>query len=94
MAIINMIHLPLNGVINVIAEDDQNIMCEAFPELPDMFIRFMAPFVKLKVLWGTIPNPEWAKEYGRLHSAQFDEWFPNAEEKKQFTEWFEANKTK
>jgi len=94
MAIVNMIHLPLNGIMNVIASDEKNLMCEIFPELPDMFIRFMRPFIKLKVLWGQIPNEEWVKEYGRLHSAQFDEWFPNAEEKKNFTEWFEGQNKK
>jgi len=89
-AIVNMIHLPLNGIMNVIAKDKDNLMCEIFPELPDMFIRFMRPFIKLAPLWGTIPNEEWVKEYARLHYAQFDEWFPNAEEKKKFTEWFEG----
>lgn len=94
MAIVNMIHLPLNGILNVVSQDKNNILCEIFPELPDMFIRFMRPFLKLKVLWGQIPNSEWVKEYGRLHAAQFDDWFPNEEEKKAFTEWFESQNRK
>lgn len=88
MTIINFIHLPLNGILNMIAQDKKNLMCEIFPELPDTFIRFMRPFIKLKKSWGKIPNDEWVKEYGRLHSKQFDEWFPSEEEKKNFEEWF------
>lgn len=94
MAIVNMIHLPLNGIMNMISEDKKNLMCEVFPELPDMFIRFMMPFMKLKVLWGQIPNKEWAEEYGRLHASQFDDWFATPEEKKNFTNWFEDDRFK
>lgn len=91
-AIVNMVHLPLNLIMNIIAMDDKNVMPKIFPELPDMFIRFMRPFIKLKVLWGQIPNAEWASEYKRLHSAQFDEWFPSEEEKRNFTQWFEGKR--
>lgn len=92
MAIVNFIHLPLNGIMNIIAQDKDGAMCKIFPELPDMFIRFMRPFIKLRKSWGKISNEEFVKEYGRLHAAQFDEWFPNEEEKKNFTEWFEQQK--
>jgi hypothetical protein len=90
LAIINMVHLPLNGILNVIAEDKENVMCEVFPELPDMYVRFFMPFLKLKVLWGTIPNEKFVEEYSRLYQAQFDEWFSTEEERKQFREWFET----
>jgi len=94
MAIVNMIQLPLNGILNVINRDKENLMCKIFPELPDMFIRFMKPFIKLKDLWGAIPNEEWVKEYGRIYSSQFDEWFPSQEDKKRFEEWFEKENKK
>jgi len=94
MAIVNFIHLPLNGIMQMIQADKKGMMCEIFPELPDMFIRFMRPFIKLRKVWGKIPNEEFVKEYGRLHAKQFDEWFPNEEEKKNFTEWFENQNKK
>ena len=89
-AIVNMIHLPVNGILSIIAEDEKNVICEALPELPEVFIRFMNPFIKLKHLWGKIPNEQWAKEYGRLYSDQFEGCFPSEEEKKDFKEWFEG----
>lgn len=92
MAIINMLHLPINGIINMIDQDKKNLMCEILPELPDMFIRFMMPFTKIKHLWGKIPNEEFVNEYGKIYQSQFEEWFPTDEHKKNFEDWFNADK--
>jgi len=94
MAIINFIHLPLNGLMNMIEQDKDNVMCEVFPELPDMFARFMMPFIMLRHRWGKIPNEKFVEEYGKLHSSQFNSWFGNKESMEQFKKWFDAENGK
>ena len=86
-------HLPINLIMHMISENLP--VYEVFPELPDMFIRFVAPFIKLRKKWGKIPGSEFQKEYQELYESQFKDWIPNDEERQNFKDWFErTNKPK
>jgi hypothetical protein len=89
LAIVMSIHLPINMIMGVISLDEENDIYQVFPELPDMFIRFVAPFIKLRKQWGKISGDEFTKEYQRLYESQFDKFFMGEEEKKEFKNWFE-----
>lgn len=90
MCIIMSIHLPINIIMKSIANDDK--MHVIFTDLPDMFIRFVAPFIKLRTKWGKISGKQFSEEYHQLYESQFDEFFPTEEEKENFKNWFEGKK--
>jgi hypothetical protein len=89
MAMVNAIHLPLNIIMQLIQRDTNHTFCKAVPELPDMFIRFMMPFTKLRKKWRKVSGVEFCKLYGELHGKQFDDWFVTPEQKETFKEWFD-----
>ncbi len=84
-----MLHLPLNLMLNIV--DNSKIdMNEIFPEFPDMYIRFMKPFIILREKWGKIPNKQFVKEYGELYEKQFNHLFPSEEYKNAFEIWIKG----
>ncbi len=86
------LHMPMNVILNLIRLFDK--FPELVPEMPQMFIRMAAPFVKLKDKWGKIPNEQFIKEFGEIYLSRFDSWFENEEKKEAFKKWYEAqNKT-
>jgi hypothetical protein len=89
MTMIMTLHLPINMIMNAIA-DNKIPVHEIFPELPDMFIRFVAPFIKLRTKWGKIPGDQFQKEYKELYESQFDKFFASKENMEFFKNWFEV----
>ena len=46
---------------------------ELLPDLPDIFIRMMKPFEKLREEYGKIPMKEILKKYEKEYESQFGE---------------------
>jgi hypothetical protein len=90
LTIVNSIHLPLNILINLIDTAD-DLGSKALPELPDVFKRFLMPFIILKTSWGKIPDKKFIKEYERIYQSQFGEFFPEEELKELFKKWIERS---
>ncbi len=90
MTMVMSIHLPINMIMSMIGESEIPVH-ELFPELPDMFIRFVAPFIKLREKWGKIPGDEFAEEYQKLYESQFNKVFETDEDKEKFQKWFEGS---
>lgn len=93
LAIVNGVHLPLHITINLIKRSSAPISV-LFPELPDMFIRFMKPFEILRDKWGKMPDKEFIEQYTKIYESQFDEWFPSEKEKENFEKWFKSQNSK
>jgi hypothetical protein len=87
LASVMIIHIPINCIMGAI--EDEVAIHDLFPDLPDVFIRFMMPFVKLQDRWGKVSGKEFADEYKKLYESQFSAWFINQEERKNFEKWFE-----
>lgn len=65
----------LSMSVNIIMEmymTAGNTMTQILPDLPDIFIRYMKPFEKIKESWGKVTPEEFIKLYGEEHSAQFN----------------------
>jgi hypothetical protein len=87
MASIMIIHLPINGIMGALK--DNMPLHDMFPELPDVFIRFLNPFLKLRDNWGRISAKEFYEQYTKVYESQFDAFFVDKETKENFKEWFE-----
>lgn len=87
ITLVNVIHLPLNVFLRMLEQDLE--ISTIFPELPDVFIRCITPFIILRKKWGQVPNKEFLEEYIELYDKQFDEFFASEEQKQCFKEWFE-----
>jgi hypothetical protein len=85
------IHLPINIIMSMIHEDKNNDIPKICPELPHMFERFLAPFIKIKKHWGVISCAEFSELYSKEYKAQFDEFIPDEENRKKFKEWFDKD---
>lgn len=72
LTLINAMHFPLNLVLNLLIEAEKvKIDLEEFNDLPNIFIRTMKPFEKLKDDFLKIPMQNFVKKYGELYEAQF-----------------------
>jgi hypothetical protein len=87
MASIMIIHLPINSIMGAL--EDNLPLHEMFPELPEVFIRFLNPFLKLRDNWGRISAKEFYEQYTKVYESQFDAFFVDKETKENFKEWFE-----
>lgn len=92
LASLQSIHLPISILINLLNNCSENQMSKVLPELPDVFKRFMLPFLILKSSWGKIPDKAFAEEYTRLYELQFSDVSITEEIKQKFKEWYEGEK--
>lgn len=89
LAIFNAIHLPINIILNIIERDKNSLMPKLFEDFPDVFERFLLPFVKIKDKWGKISSEKFAELYSKEYQKQFYPFFIDAETKENFKEWYE-----
>src|ERR1700679_2140137 len=54
------IHMPINLIMNLIQQDKNSAIPRLFEDLPEVFERFLNPFVKIKEKWGKISSKEFA----------------------------------
>lgn len=94
VTIVNSVHLPLNLILNLIAEDHKNILPHMMPDLPNVFMRFAYPFSKIKNNWGKISGEEFVKAYGVEHGKLFGKMFESEEAKQQFLDWYKHDTKK
>lgn len=94
IAIVNGIHMPLNIVLNLIAQDKDNFLPEIMPDLPYVFMRFAYPFAKIKKNWGKKSGLQFVEEYGKEYVKLFADRFASDEERKNFEEWFKFDTNK
>ncbi len=84
-----LVNMPLNMMLNLMEKSQLNFHL-FLPNLPDAYIRMIAPFIKLKHEYGEISNKEFVKKYSKLYESQFDKIFEKEEEKDNFKKWFEG----
>lgn len=89
LALVSFLSLPI-GIILTLMEKKDGAIEELFPDLPNVWRRYLSPWIALRDKWGKIPSQQFIEEYGKLHSEQYDEWFPSKEEKAAFTEWYKG----
>lgn len=90
IAMINCLHMPINTLMNILLQDEESLMPIAFKDFPDVFERFLNPFVKIKNKWGKISSNEFAKLYQKEYEKQFgDELGFSKKQIESFRKWFE-----
>lgn len=83
VTMLNLLNLPLNTMLNLMSSTNINFY-ELLPDLPNAYIRMIAPFIKLKDEYGKISNKEFCDKYVELYESQFEKFFNNEEEKEAF----------
>ncbi len=89
LSVVMAIHMPINNILNMLNLDKQNVMQRLFEDLPDVFIRFLTPFVKIKNQWGKVSSEEFVKMYAREYENQFSSY---EDLEKQIKAWREGRK--
>lgn len=92
IAMLAMIHFPINMMIQSLSNFDAAY--ELFPEFPHAVARQLMPFLLLQEKWGKVSNKEFFREYGEIYEKQFDEFFVDEEDKREFTEWYKSSNEK
>jgi len=90
--IVASVHLPISIIMNLIESDKNGDVYEAFPELPQVLERFLAPFKVIEDQWGKISGKEFVELYSKLYEKQFDPWFPSKDDKEKFAKAFPYDK--
>lgn len=91
--IVSILSLPL-GIIFTLMQQKDGVIEGIFPELPDVWERYLSPWILLKEKWGKISSEQFMKEYGDLYESQFKAWFLSNEEKEAFHKWYRAQNKK
>ncbi len=79
LAMTNMLHLPLNLMLNIVYNSKID-MYKIFPNFPEVYIRFMQPFVTVKERWGKIPNKQFVEEYTKIYEELITDSLPSHKE--------------
>ena len=74
--------------------DEENQFPKCIEDLPEVFERFVNPFVKLKSKWGKVSSKDFVKLYREEYEKQFNRIFHSQEEKENFQKWFETDMKK
>lgn len=94
LSIVMALHLPMNLILNLMNIDEKDHIPRLVEDLPDMMLRFLSPFAKIRDSWGKISSKEFSALYGVEYQKQFDEFFPTKEYKDAFQKWFEQDSKK
>lgn len=73
VATIMTLEMPLDFLLSIMKNKIN--LSKMFPDLPDVFMRMVMPFDKLKPKWGKIPDEEFADEYARLYQMECGKHF-------------------
>jgi len=93
LTVIMAIHMPLNIIMSMLFIDKDNHFPRLMEDFPDIFVRFLKPFVKIKDQWGKISSKEFVSAYKKEYESQFDPLFFDQEQKEIFKKWFKKQLT-
>jgi len=85
--------MPLNIIMSMLFIDKDNHFPRLMEDFPDIFVRFLKPFVKIKDQWGKISSKEFVSAYKKEYESQFDPLFFDQEQKEIFKKWFKKQLT-
>src|SRR5271170_3360135 len=71
-SVIMAIHMPINIIMNMLYLDKNNHLPRLVENFPDIFERFLTPFMKIKDQWGKVSSREFTDLYKIEYEKQFD----------------------
>ncbi len=89
MTLYNCLQLPLNATMYLISSCNGNIS-QTMPSLPDVFIKMLKPFERLKGAWGKISDDDFVQYYHTFFKEQCEDIEINKEDGEIITKLFKG----